>query len=113
MFGDSISTAYVAPRRGAAFLGFALCGASGLSGVAVSGELKLGLRECCNPLMTEVWRWCRLDTRLCRPVSITMDEAGFSLSGMIGRADGPLEDEPVAWDVPCRVLPLVVEGSLD
>lgn len=111
-----------------AFLMFALCKDSGLSGLVVRGELKLGFRECCRPLMTEVWRWCRFEVLLCKPVSraigfVAVDAeagagtavavAGGSVVGMVGWAEAVLEETPVAWGVAFKILPLVTEASLD
>lgn len=99
------------PLRIAAFLRLALCSASGLNGLAVRGELKLGFLECCRPFITDVWRWCLFEVRRCRPVSSAIDEVAASSSGITGCAEGALEDEPIACDKfgPWRFLPLVTE----
>jgi len=52
--GESMSIRCAGARRVGAFLAFALCNDSGLSGPAASVVLKLGFLECCRPLITEV-----------------------------------------------------------
>lgn len=101
LLGESMSAAYPGPRLApATFLRLALCRDSGLSGLAVKGELKEGFLECCKPLMTDVWRWCRLDKRLCRLESTAILEGAVSPSGMVGCADAALDDDAAGCDVP-------------
>lgn len=108
-----MSSASPGPRRPVAFLRFALCKDSGLKGLVVRGELKLGLRECCRPFMTEVCLWCRFEARRCKPVSMAIVAAFESPSGIVGCAEGVLEEGAFACEVlcPCMFLPLVTDWS--
>lgn len=123
-WGESKSIAGPGPLLAAAmaFLEAALCKDSGLKGLLVSGELKLGFLECCRPLMTEVWRLWRFEIFRCKPVSIAAGvgaaeaceaAAVGSATGRAGWAEAVREAEDMPWVAVCKFLPLVTEASLD